>query len=124
MPGPVLVVDDDPAILDSIGVALRFRDVPCRTAASGQEALDEAAAATPSLILLDFNMPGINGIETYNRLRASGIRSPVVLMSATSRDVPERPTEMGLSGFLRKPFALTEVFALLDRYVYVDHGQN
>jgi two-component system response regulator PrrA len=120
MLGPVLVVGDDPAILASIESLLGFRDVACRTAPSGVDALAAAVADRPALVFLDLNMPGLDGIETFDRLRALGVDCPIVLMSATACDIGRRAETSGFACSLQKPFALADVFALLDRLLRIE----
>jgi CheY-like chemotaxis protein len=117
MAPPVLVVDDDPAILASIQAILRLHGVDCRTARDGVEAQAAAAMEEPSLILLDMNMPGMGGIEALRQLRARRVDAPAVLMTATAADVQRLAFEAGFDAYLPKPFLMSDVATLLDRFV-------
>jgi CheY-like chemotaxis protein len=115
MPADVLVVDDDPAILAAMASVLELRGVTCQTASSGEEALGAVAARPPTLLILDFNMPGMTGVEVLHRLRAAGVETPAVLMSAALTDLSQRAGELGFQGYLDKPFALADVVRLVDQ---------
>ena len=108
----LLVVDDEPTILELLAGTLRFAGFDVRTAVSGAEALRIAAADRPDLILLDVMMPDCDGFEVVRRIRAGGPRVPVIFL--TARDaVHERVTGLTLGGddYITKPFSLDEVLA-------------
>lgn len=101
----VLVVDDcaeaRAAIGDAVAATPRFELIG--SIASGEEALDVVQRLDPELVLLDVRMPGLNGPQTCERIRASDARSVVVLVSAQTR--PELPDSVGTCGaaaFLNK----------------------
>ena len=66
----VLVVDDEPDLVSTVEYRLKFANCNVVTASNGQQGLEQAAAEKPDLILLDTNMPGMNGHEMLERLRA------------------------------------------------------
>src|SRR5215468_12485253 len=108
----LLVVDDEPTILELLAGTLRFAGFDVITAVSGAEALRIAAAGKPDLILLDVMMPDCDGFEVVRRIRAGGPRIPVIFL--TARDaVHERVTGLTLGGddYVTKPFSLDEVLA-------------
>jgi two-component system OmpR family response regulator len=108
----LLVVDDEPTILELLAGTLRFAGFDVLTAVGGAEALRAAAAAKPDLILLDVMMPGCDGFDVIRRIRAGGPRVPVIFL--TARDsVHERVTGLSLGGddYVTKPFSLDEVLA-------------
>lgn len=74
----ILVVDDEDSIRDLLTTALRFTGFSVETAASGKEALRAVPAALPDLIVLDVNLPDVNGFDVCRRLRASGEHCPVI----------------------------------------------
>jgi two-component system OmpR family response regulator len=108
----LLVVDDEPTILELLAGSLRFAGFDVVTAASGVEALRVVAAARPDLILLDVMMPDGDGFEVIRRLRSGGPRVPVIFLSARGA-VHERVTGLVLGGddYVTKPFSLVEVLA-------------
>jgi two-component system response regulator MprA len=110
----ILVVDDEPAVLDAVDRALRLEGYETELAADGQEALDSLAAGAPDALVLDLLMPRVDGLEVCRRLRAAGDRTPVLVL--TARDaVPDRVRglDAGADDYLVKPFALEELLARL-----------
>ena len=106
----LLVVDDEPTILELLSGSLRFAGFEVVTAASGAEALRAAAASRPDLVLLDVMMPDGDGFEVVRQMRSSGPDIPVIFLSA--RDgVSERVAGLALGGddYVTKPFSLDEV---------------
>jgi two-component system, OmpR family, response regulator MprA len=110
----ILVVDDEPAVLDAVDRALRLEGYDTELAADGQEALDALAARAPDALVLDLLMPRVDGLDVCRRLRAAGHRTPVLVL--TARDaVPDRVRglDAGADDYLVKPFALEELLARL-----------
>jgi two-component system OmpR family response regulator len=108
----LLVVEDEPTILELLSGSLRFAGFEVVTAASGVEALRAAAAARPDLILLDVMMPGGDGFEVIRQIRSGGPRVPVIFLTARG-SVRERIAGLTLGGddYVTKPFSLDEVLA-------------
>jgi two-component system OmpR family response regulator len=108
----LLVVDDEPTILELLAATLRFAGFEVLTAASGAEALRVASAARPDLVLLDVMMPGGDGFDVVRRIRAGGPWVPVIFLTARG-DVGDRVTGLTLGGddYITKPFSLDEVLA-------------
>ncbi len=108
----VLVVDDEPNITDLVGTALRYVGFEVATAATGREALEQARAFRPELIVLDVMLPDLDGFEVTRRLRGEGLRIPVLFL--TARDATEdKVTGLTLGGddYVTKPFSLEELVA-------------
>ena len=80
----ILVVDDEPDLVSTVVYRLKFADCQVITASNGQEGLEQAASEKPDLILLDTNMPVMNGHQMLERLRANeGIKNiPVIMVTA------------------------------------------
>jgi two-component system response regulator MprA len=109
----VLVVDDEPAVRAALERALRS-NYDVQVAADGQAALDAVAARPIDAVVLDVAMPGIDGLEVCRRMRSSGDRTPVLML--TARDgVDDRVAglDAGADDYLVKPFALRELQARL-----------
>lgn len=111
----ILVVDDDPAMVQLVQVIGAENGYEVSTAGSGTAALRVAAEAEPDLILLDLVLPDINGVEVCRRLRAAGIRSTVMMVSCLheSQDVIVG-LEVGADDYLRKPFEVRELVARIN----------
>ncbi|MBP7332846.1 MAG: Transcriptional regulatory protein SrrA [Firmicutes bacterium ADurb.Bin373] len=109
MPNNILVVDDDPKILKILQHTLSKEGFKVTTAASGEEALQTARKSFPDLVLLDIMMPGMDGFETYQRLKA--IREiPVIILSARSDEIDKVVGfRMGVDDYQTKPFSPTEL---------------
>ena len=120
----LLVVDDEPTILELLAGTLRFAGFDVLTAVSGAEALRAAATAKPDLILLDVMMPECDGFDVIRRIRAGGPRIPVIFL--TARDsVHERVTGLTLGGddYVTKPFSLDEVLARIRAVLRRSRGE-
>jgi two-component system response regulator MprA len=110
----VLVVDDDPPLRRMLERTLAAEGYAVTTAGDGGAALVEVERTAPDLIVLDVTMPGIDGLGVCRRLRAKGVSTPVLML--TARDaVPDRVTglESGADDYLVKPFAVEELIARL-----------
>jgi two-component system OmpR family response regulator len=106
----LLVVDDEEALLDLLGDALRFAGYEVRTARSGFEALRTASDDRPDLMVLDVNLPDLDGFEVCQRLRRDGEDVPVVFL--TARDDPSdlrTGFTRGGDDYVTKPFSLEEL---------------
>ena len=99
----VLLVEDDPRIRQVLEVSLRDHGYEVRTAATGEQALEEVAERRPDVLLLDLMLPGIDGIEVCRRLRAQG-DLPIIAVTARtdSADVVEG-LEAGADDYVTKP---------------------
>ena len=110
----ILVVDDEPAVRDSLDRALRLEGYKVELAANGTEALDALGNQTVDAIVLDLMMPRVGGLEVCRRLRSTGDRTPVLIL--TARDaVTDRVAglDAGADDYVVKPFALDELLARL-----------
>jgi two-component system response regulator MprA len=110
----ILVVDDEPAVRDSLDRALRLEGYNVELAADGAEALQAVADDRPDALVLDLMMPRVDGLEVCRRMRAAGDRTPVLVL--TARDgVSDRVKglDAGADDYLVKPFALDELLARL-----------
>jgi two-component system response regulator MprA len=110
----ILVVDDEPAVRDSLSRSLRFEGYDVSTADDGAAALELVHAREPDAVVLDVMMPRLDGLETCRRLRADGLLLPVLML--TARDsVADRVAglDAGADDYLVKPFALQELLARL-----------
>jgi two-component system response regulator MprA len=110
----ILVVDDDRALRDALRRALTLGGYEVQSAEGGQQGLTQIASGTPDAVVLDIAMPDIDGLEVCRRLRASGNRVPVLML--TARDaVSDRidGLDAGADDYLVKPFDVGELKARL-----------
>lgn len=110
--GRVLLVDDDRALRDAVGRALRLEGYEVVLAMDGPEALGAMARERADLVVLDVSMPTMSGVEVCRRLRDGG--DPAAVLMLTARDgIPERVAglDAGADDYLVKPFALDELLA-------------
>jgi two-component system, OmpR family, response regulator len=107
----VLVVDDDPHIRDLLTFALQKAGLATREAADGEAALADIALRTPDLVVLDINMPRMDGIEVCRRIRAQG-DLPVLFLSSRDDEIDRvLGMELGADDYVVKPFSPREVVA-------------
>jgi two-component system response regulator MprA len=110
----VLVVDDEPAVRDSLARSLRFEGYEVSLATDGDQALNQISENRPDVVILDVLMPRLDGLATCRRLRARGDDVPVLML--TARDgIADRVVglDAGADDYLVKPFALEELLARL-----------
>ena len=110
----VLVVDDEPNIVELLTVSLKFQGFDVRTARSGTEALRIAREFNPDAYILDVMMPGMDGFELLTKLRSEGLDGPVLYL--TAKDAVENRIHgltIGADDYVTKPFSLEEVITRL-----------
>ncbi len=108
----ILVVDDEPSIVDAVATSLRYEGFAVEEAVTGRLALSAAQDNPPDLIVLDVMLPDLDGLEVTRRLRADGVRIPILFL--TARDaVEDRVAGLTVGGddYVTKPFALAEIVA-------------
>ena len=116
----ILVVDDDPAVTSVLRRGLSYEGFAVDTAEAGPSALDVARERPPDLVILDIMMPGMDGLEVLQRLRAADARLPVLLLTAKDA-APDQVhgLDLGADDYVVKPFSfdvlLARVRALLRR---------
>ncbi len=125
----ILVVDDEESLADMLTTALRFAGYDVKSEATGFDALQTIKAESPDLVVLDVNLPDIDGFEVCRRIRKDGFGSPVIFL--TARDsTDDLRTGFGGGGddYLTKPFSLEElslrIEAILRRTQSEDNGHQ
>jgi DNA-binding response OmpR family regulator len=111
-PPRVLIADDNPQGAELLEAYLSACDYDLRTAADGEQTLQQVAAWHPDLILLDIMMPKISGFEVCKRLRADPATRDTAVLMVTALDQPsdvERAVEAGCDDFLSKPINKSEL---------------
>ena len=107
----ILVVDDDPMVATTVQRVLRPEGYEVEVALGGAQALEQARAQRPDLVVLDLMMPGIDGLEVCRQLRTEG-SLPILMLTARSGTVDRvRGLDTGADDYLVKPFAYAELLA-------------
>jgi two-component system OmpR family response regulator len=108
----VLVVDDEPSIVDAVATSLRYEGFEVDVAVTGRDALSLAQEDPPDLVILDVMLPGLDGLEVTRRLRADGVDVPILFVTARDTlDDKLAGLTVGGDDYVTKPFALAEVIA-------------
>ncbi|HEX7310717.1 MAG TPA: response regulator transcription factor [Gaiellaceae bacterium] len=108
----ILVVDDEQSIVDAVATALRYEGYRVEEAYNGRDALDAVARFEPDLVVLDWMLPDIEGIQVGRRLRDQGFKTAVLFL--TAKDATENKVEALRAGgddYVTKPFSLAEIVA-------------
>jgi len=109
-PASILVVDDEDSLADMVGSALRFAGYEVRTESNGFDALRSIKTQTPDLVVLDVNMPELDGFEVCRRIRRDGLDIPVIFLTARDEIDDKRiGFRHGGDDYLTKPFSLEEL---------------
>jgi two-component system, OmpR family, response regulator len=123
-PARLLVVEDEPTILELLSGSLRFAGFDVVTATTGADALRAAARTRPDLILLDVMLPGGDGFEVLRQIRSGGPYIPVIFLTARGT-VHDRVAGLSLGGddYVTKPFSLDEVLARIEAVLRRSDGR-
>jgi two-component system OmpR family response regulator len=108
----ILVVDDEQSIVDAVATALRYEGYVVEEAYNGRDALTAVARFEPDLVVLDWMLPDIEGIQVGRRLREQGFKTAVLFL--TAKDATENKVEALRAGgddYVTKPFSLAEIVA-------------
>jgi two-component system OmpR family response regulator len=106
----ILVVDDEESLADLVGSALRLAGYRSSTVGSGLDALRAVKTDPPDLIVLDVNLPDVDGFEVCRRLRRDGVQIPVIFLTARDElDDLRQGFRLGGDDYLTKPFSLEEL---------------
>src|SRR5712664_3316311 len=110
--GRILVVDDEPSIVDAVATALRYEGFEVQEEGTGRGAISAVADFEPDLVVLDWMLPDLDGIEVGRRLREQGFKTAILFL--TAKDAVENKVEALRAGgddYVTKPFSLAEVVA-------------
>ncbi|HET6604298.1 MAG TPA: phosphate regulon transcriptional regulator PhoB [Xanthomonadaceae bacterium] len=123
----ILIVDDEPAIRDMVAFALRKADFEPVHAGDAREAQVAIVESTPDLILMDWMLPGMSGLELARRLRRDGLTREVPIIMLTARgEENDRVSglEAGVDDFVVKPFSARELLARIKAVMRRTHGHD
>jgi two-component system response regulator FixJ len=102
--GPVIVVDDDAAVRQSLKFALEMEGLDVRLYESGDQLLADADLPATGCLVVDYYMPTMNGVELMERLRRRAVKLPAILITArATKDMHKRATQSGFRQVLEKP---------------------
>lgn len=109
-PNRILIVDDEPSLVDAVATALRYEGFEVVEATTGRTGMAAARSAEPHLVVLDVMLPDMDGFKIAERMRVEGIETPVLFL--TARDSLEDKAAgfaAGADDYLTKPFSLAEL---------------
>lgn len=116
----VLIVDDEPDIVEAIKFSLELENIECMVAYDGEEALAKAKNENPDLIILDIRLPKINGYKVARLLKfdESYKNIPIIMLTARTQEREKQlGMETGADEYVTKPFEMDEVIALVKKYL-------
>src|SRR5215813_4131758 len=119
MNGPILIIEDDPDIVDILRFNLQSREYPTRVALNGKEGLMASLDQTerPSLILMDLLLPEMNGLEICRRIRRekSTRDIPIIMVTARASELDfANAKEVGVDDYITKPFSIRTLLERID----------
>ncbi|GAB4439231.1 MAG: response regulator transcription factor [Cyanobacteria bacterium J069] len=108
----ILLVEDDPKLSQFVETELSLEGYRVTVAANGMDGLNDARTEQPDLLILDWMLPGISGMDICMRLRATGVQIPIIMLTAKD-EVPDRVAGLnaGADDYVTKPFSMEELLA-------------
>jgi CheY-like chemotaxis protein len=114
----ILVVDDEPALVDILRSILEGEGYEVFSASNGREGIERAQNLLPDLVILDYLMPGLNGAEVGDALRAAARTHHIkILMSSSLSESAVRPRFTGYDAYARKPYDVAETLGVIAHLV-------
>ena len=108
----ILVVDDEPSIVDAVSTALRYEGYDVEEATTGRDALSAVGRCEPDLVVLDWMLPDLDGIEVGRRMRERGFKTAILFLTARDAvDDKVQALRAGGDDYVTKPFSLAEIVA-------------
>lgn len=121
----VLLTDDNEDILELVKLVLAKSGYRVDSAPDGNAAVARCLADPPDLVLMDLNMPGLNGFEATKQLRAKGFRKPIVILTASEAEADrKRAQDCGADAYILKTLNMDDVERVLDRYLLDSGGMD
>jgi CheY-like chemotaxis protein len=111
----VLIVDDEFGIVEALSDVLSEQGMTVSTARNGKDALKRVAEAKPDLILCDYMMPVMDGLQFITELRKADGATPIVLMTAVRRE--QLAEGLPVSEVLQKPFRVEQLLSVVKRFL-------
>lgn len=114
----ILVVEDEPKILQGILDALTLQGFDVSSATRGDEALTQALTEKPDLLILDIMLPKLSGLDVCENLRRSGVHAPIIILSARGSEKDRvKGLELGADDYIAKPFSIKELVARVQAHL-------
>ncbi len=116
----ILIADDDPDILNIVSMSLETQGYTVHKAANGREAVDLSKTHHPDLILMDMMMPVVSGYEAVAELKADAGTRDIVIVGLSAKAMAtdmERATDVGIDGYITKPFRIAQVLSVVEEYL-------
>ena len=108
----ILVIEDEPGVRLAVKDELEFEGFETELAEDGVRGLAAILRSPPDLIVLDVMLPGENGFEVCQKVRAHGLRTPIIMITARSQEIDKvRGLDLGADDYITKPFGLSELVA-------------
>ncbi len=121
----VLVIDDDRSVRDTIGIMLESEGFHPVLASDGAVGYEQALALKPGLIVVDLRLPGLSGAEVCKQLRATGMKTPLIVLSALCGEMDKvQLLEMGADDYVVKPFGARELLARIRALLRRSHQDD
>jgi DNA-binding response OmpR family regulator len=118
MTAHILLVEDDAKLAQFIEAELNLEGYRVTLATNGMDGVSMARQAQPDLLILDWMMPGLSGIDVCMRLRETGMQAPIILLTAKD-EIPDRVTGLnaGADDYVTKPFSIEELLARVNAHL-------
>ena len=116
----ILVADDDPDILSIVSMSLETQGYTVYKATNGREAVDLAKQHHPDLVLMDMMMPVVSGYEAVAELKADATTRDITIVGLSAKAMAtdmERATDVGIDGYITKPFRIAQVLTVVESYL-------
>jgi CheY-like chemotaxis protein len=116
----ILVADDDPDILSIVSMSLETQGYTVYKATNGREAVDLAKQHHPDLVLMDMMMPIVSGYEAVGELKADASTKDITIVGLSAKAMAtdmERATDVGIDGYITKPFRIAQVLTVVEGYL-------
>ena len=116
----ILVADDDPDILSIVSMSLETQGYTVYKATNGREAVDLAKEHLPDLVLMDMMMPVVSGYEAVTELKADATTRDITIVGLSAKAMAtdmERATDVGIDGYITKPFRIAQVLTVVEGYL-------
>ncbi len=121
----ILIIDDEPDVLEATKFAFELQGYEVATADSGEKALQILKASPPQVLLVDYKLPGMSGAKFLEAARAVNPNIPAVMITGLTTEVEELEAEcrrLGVAAFLHKPLQMEEVFRVIKEALQGSHG--